>query len=81
MTAIQEKAFEMIKQLPEDKVYYIVKMLEGVEGLFPGMVANVESAEQKAYENLQCFRKCGDADIDYKAELQQVLEGKYEGAD
>ncbi len=33
--------------------------------------------EHKTYENLQRYRKCSDVEIDYKAELVQVLEEKY----
>ena len=81
MTVMQERAFEMIKRLPDDKVYYIVRMLEGIEGLIPENVMEVSTVEQKAYENLQKFRKCSDVEIDYKAELMQALEDKYEGID
>ncbi len=81
MTVMQERAFEMIKRLPDDKVYYIVRMLEGIEGLIPENVMEVSTVEQKAYENLQRFRKCSDVEIDYKAELMQALEDKYEGID
>lgn len=81
MTVMQERAFEMIKRLPDDKVYYIVRMLEGIERLIPENVMEVSTAEQKAYENLQRFRKCSDVEIDYKAELMQALEDKYEGID
>ncbi len=81
MTVMQERAFEMIKRLPDDKVYYIVRMLEGIEGLIPENVMEVSTMEQKAYENLQRFRKCSDVEIDYKAELMQALEDKYEGID
>ena len=81
MTVMQERAFEMIKRLPDDKVYYIVRMLEGLEGLIPENVMEVSTVEQKAYENLQRFRKCSDVEIDYKAELMQALEDKYEGID
>lgn len=81
MTVMQERAFEMIKRLPDDKVYYIVRMLEGIEGLIPENVMEVSTAEQKAYENLQRFRECSDVEIDYKAELMQALEDKYEGID
>ena len=81
MTVMQERAFEMIKRLPDDKVYYIVRMLEGIEGLIPENVMEVSTVEQKAYENLQRFRKCSDVETDYKAELMQALEDKYEGID
>ena len=81
MTVMQERAFEMIKRLPDDKVYYIVQMLEGIAGLIPEKGMEAVSSEQKAYENLQRFRKCNDVEIDYKAELLQALEDKYDGID
>ena len=81
MTTMQERAFEMIRQMPDDKVYYVVKMLEGIEGLFPERVEDTKAVEQKAYEKLQAFRKCSDVDIDYKAELRRALEEKYARAD
>lgn len=81
MTTMQERAFEMICQLPEDKIYYVIEMLEGMEGPFSENVTATKTVGQKAYENLQRLRKCSDQDIDYKAKLRQVLEEKYEGVD
>lgn len=80
MSIMQEKAYEMIKRLPDDKLYYIVRMLEGLEGLVPS-AGNEDSmtVEQKAYEDLQQFRRCSDVEIDYKEELAQALEEKYAG--
>ena len=34
MTALQERAIEMIKKMPDEKIYYIVTILEGIEGLY-----------------------------------------------
>lgn len=81
MTVIQERAFEMIKRMPDDKVYYVVKMLEGMESLSAQTGMDGKTKEQKAYENLQRFRKCSNTDADYKAELTKALEEKYESAD
>ncbi|MDE5598512.1 MAG: hypothetical protein K2J04_11885 [Lachnospiraceae bacterium] len=77
MSIMQEKAYEMIKRLPDDKLYYIVRLLEGLEGLVPS-AKNDDSmtVERKAYEDLQQFRRCCDVDIDYKEELAQALEEK-----
>ena len=33
MTDAREKAYEIISRLPDDKIYYVVKLLEGVYGL------------------------------------------------
>ncbi|MCM1136877.1 MAG: hypothetical protein NC400_15055 [Clostridium sp.] len=81
MTAMQERAFEMISRLPEDKVYYVVRLLEGIEGLIPQTTAEVKTTEQGAYENLQRFRKSSSVEIDYRAELSEALEEKYEDID
>ncbi len=82
MSIMQEKAYEMIKRLPDDKLYYIVRLLEGLEGLVPS-AKNDDSTtvEQKAYEDLQQFRRCSDVEIDYKEELAQALEEKYASID
>lgn len=81
MTVIQERAFEIIKRLPDDKVYYVVKILEGIEGVSSQTDMDTKTQEQKAYENLQRFRKCSNTDIDYKTELEKALEERYEGTD
>ena len=56
MTMIQEQAIEMIKRMPDDKVYYVVNILEGIEGLYSHSKAE-QTRAQKAYQNLQKFRK------------------------
>ena len=33
--------------------------------------------QQKAYEDLQQFRRCSDVGFDYKEKLAQALEEKY----
>lgn len=81
MTSMQEKAFEMIKRLPDDKVYFVVQLLEGMEGLLPQSMTGKKSPEQKAYEELQQFRKCATEEVDYRAELTQAREKKYAGVD
>ena len=77
MTAIQERAFEMIRRLPDDKVYHIVQLLEGMDVFVPPTPDGEKTLEQMAYEDLQKFRRCSDADIDYRAELAQAREEKY----
>lgn len=81
MTIIKEKAFEMIRRLPDDKVYYIVQLLEGMETSVPPVPNEEKTSEQLAYEDLQKFRRCNEVDIDYKAELAQAREEKYAGID
>ncbi len=77
MTVMQERTFETIKRLPDVKIYYILQILEGMEELALQAVQESMIREQRAYENLQRYRKCSDVEIDYKAELVQVLKEKY----
>lgn len=75
MTIMQERAHEMIEQLPDDKVCYIVKLLEDLVSVNPKN--DGITVEQRAYMDLQKFRRCSDAETDYKAELMEALEQKY----
>jgi len=33
MTVMKEKVVDIINRMPEDKVYYVLQLLEGIEGL------------------------------------------------
>ena len=33
MTVMKQRAIDMISRMPEEKLYYVVQLLEGVEGL------------------------------------------------
>lgn len=79
MTAMQEQAIEMIKKMPDDKIYYVINILEGIEGLMYSSQAEKITKSQKAYQNFQRFRKCSLAERNYKEELHAALEEKYEG--
>jgi len=81
MTVIQEKAFEMIRRLPDDKLYHIVQLLEGMDVLAPPVSNEEKTLEQMAYEDLQKFRRCSEVDVDYKTELARAREEKYAGID
>lgn len=81
MTMLQEKAVDMISRMPEDKLYYVVQLLESVEGLSENMEDGSKTLAQRALEDLQRFRKRSDVEIDYKAELAKAREEKYAGID
>ena len=81
MTMLQEKAVDMISRMSEEKLYYVVQLLESVEGLSENMENDGKTSAQKALEDLQRFRKRSDVEIDYKAELAKAREEKYAGID
>ena len=37
MTVMKERAIDLICRMPEDKLYYVVQLLESVEGLSENM--------------------------------------------
>ena len=80
MTLMQEQAMNLIKRMPDEKIYYLINLLDGLVEM-PSVDENELTASQKAYENLQKFRRRGTADIDYKAELYSALEEKYGSVD
>lgn len=81
MTAMKERAIDMISRMPEDKLYYVIQLLESVEGLSENIQKGAKTTQQKALEDLQRFRKQSDVEIDYKAELAKAREEKYAGID
>ena len=81
MTMLKQRAVDMISRMPEEKLYYVVHLLESVEELSENTVKGVKTPEQRALEDLQRFRKRSDVEIDYKAELAKAREEKYAGID
>lgn len=77
----EKKAIDMISRMPEEKLYYIVQLLECVEGLSENREEGAETPEQRALKDLQQFRKRSDVEIDYKDELAKAREEKYAGID
>ena len=77
MTVMKQRAIDMINRMPEEKLYYIVQLLEGVEGLSENRADGFETSEQRALKDLQRFRKRSEVEIDYKAELAKAREEKY----
>ena len=78
MTMMQQRAIKIIEKLPDDKVYYVISILEGIEGLESDHDKEKMTKSQKAYQDLQQFRKRGSEERDYKRELYAALEEKYE---
>ena len=81
MTVLKERAVDIIRRLPEEKLFYVVKLLESVEELSEDTTIGSKTPERRALEDLQRFRRRSDVEIDYKAELTKAREEKYEGVD
>lgn len=75
MTKVKEQAMQMIRSLPDEKVIYIVKIIEGLEGL--GDVPQTND-KKKVLAGLQKFRGRLPENFDYKKELAESREERYE---
>lgn len=80
MTLMQEQAMDLIKKMPDEKIYYLINLMNGMMETTP-INQNELTGAQKAYENLQKFRHRSTVDRDYKAELYSALEEKYGSID
>lgn len=81
MTMLKERAVDIIKRMPEEKLFYVVQLLESVEELSENTKKEGMTLEQRALKDLQRFRKKSDVEIDYKAELAEAREEKYANID
>lgn len=80
MTLMQEQAMDLIKKIPDEKIYYLINLLSGLVET-PPIYRHESMNAQKAYEKLQKFRHKGTVARDYKAELYSALEKKYGSID
>lgn len=72
MTALRQSAMRELEKLPEDKIGFVLQIMQGVNGLY-----NEEQSERKeAFSRLEQLRKKGTV-TDYDAELASYREEKY----
>lgn len=72
MTAIRQEAIRMLEKVPEDKLGYVIHIIQGMNGLY-----NDERSERKeAFARLEQLRRKGTV-IDYDMELASFREEKY----
>lgn len=75
MSNIKQDAIELLKQLPDDKVIFIIQIMRGMEGLY---VSGDMQRREAAYNHLEKMRRhVHEAELDYKEELRYYREGKY----
>lgn len=75
MTPMKEKAVQMLKSLPDEKVVYLVKIMEGLEGL--GEDSDVNH-KREALASIQKFRNRVPENLNPKKELEKSREERYE---
>ena len=72
MTAIRKEAIELLEKVPEDKLGFIIQIIQGVNGLY----ADTDSERKEAFARLEQLRRKGTV-TDDDAQLASYREQKY----
>lgn len=72
MTAIRQTAFRELEKMPEDKVVFILQIMQGVNGLY----TDNKPEREEAFAQLELLRKKGTV-TDDDAELASYRDEKY----
>ena len=81
MTSLQNDAINLVKMMPEDKLYFLIEIMQGIAGIY-NADTTVKTDKQNAFNELESLRK-KIPDLDDERELSEWREEKfrYEGAD
>ena len=79
MSALRQEAIDLIQNIPETKIIYVVGILKNLSQSFNDTQANSfkPSNPQQSYKRLLLYKGAIDDDIDCKAELAQARDEKY----
>lgn len=72
MTALRQSAILELEKIPEDKLSFVIQIMQGVNGLYN----DTDKEREEAFERLEQLRKKGTV-TDDKAELASYREEKY----
>ena len=72
MTALRQSAMRELEKLPEDKISFVLQIMQGVNGLYN----DNQSEKKRSFERLEQLCRKGTV-IDYDAELAEYTEEKY----
>lgn len=72
MTAIRKEAIELLEKMPEDKLSFIIQIMQGVNGLY----TDTKSEREEAFARLEQLRRKGTV-VDEDLEIASYREEKY----
>jgi hypothetical protein len=72
MTALRQSAFKELEKLPEDKLNFVIQIMQGVNELY----GSTGSEKEEAFARMEQIRKKGTI-TDYDGELASYREEKY----
>ena len=76
MTQIKEKAVDLIRQMPEDHMFYVIDMLQNLK-ISIADKENEKKQAMAAFQNLQKFRGRLPENFDADNELEEARNEKY----
>ena len=76
MTQIKEKAVDLIRQMPEDQMFYVIDMLQNLK-ISIADKENEKKQAMAAFQNLQKFRGRLPENFDADKELEEARNEKY----
>lgn len=72
MTSLRKDAFELLEKMPEDKLTFIIQIMQGVDGIYK----DDKDERDQSFERLESMRRKAD-NLDYEEELVAYREEKY----
>ena len=76
MTVLRKDAMALLERMPEDKLYFMIQIMQGIDGLYG---TERLAAKEHAFEELEHLRK-SVPELEYDRELENYREGKYGNA-
>ena len=78
MTSVRQEAINLINKMPEEKLFAVMQILNGVNSLLEDSKPSSTKLElaEKSYQLLEKMRRKAD-DIDYDKELAEYRDKKY----
>ena len=76
MTQMKERAVELIERIPDEKMFYVINILQNLEEMSSNRPADKKQA-MEALQNVLNFSGRLPEDFDADKELQEAREEKY----
>ena len=73
MTKIRQDAIKLLEQIRDDKIIFIIQIMQGMKGLYEN---DDKKRREEAFQRLERIRK-KVPDLDYDRELVAYREEKY----
>ena len=80
VTALKQRAINMIEKMPEDQVVFVISFIENVQRMPRRKIEDESSKSVQAFQKLQRLARRGTV-TDDKKELEEALWEKYESID